>query len=136
MRRLLWLAAGVALLAGGLYLAGRAPSAYVLEKEFQSYHEERRQRYTLLSFHIARAEKDEVPDLRRELDEFLRRTKTIEIRGWEIVLVPAGARPPGQEHRLRLREDPSVRSDPPQLKGPMEAWARPKGPLARVFAWR
>lgn len=137
MRRLPWLATGLLLLAGALYLAGRAPTAYFLEKELDRYHkEERLPRYTLLAFHIARAEKGELPDLRVQMEQFLRETKTLEVRGWEIVLVPPGARPPGQDYRIKARHDPSAPADPPQLKGPMEAWARPRGWLARLFAGR
>jgi hypothetical protein len=134
MRRLAWLALGLALLAAGLYLAGRAPSEYVLGKELARYHESRRERFTLLSFHIARAEKDELPELRQQMDQFLRATKTDTIRGWEVVLVPAGARLPGQGYRIAVRKDVSIPSDPPQLKGPMEAWTKPVGWLARLFA--
>lgn len=136
MRRLLWLLVGLALLGTGLWLAGRAPSTFVLEKECERYHETRRERYTLLSFHIARADKDAVPDLRRQMDELLRETKRTDVRGWEIVIVPAGARAPGAGHTLATRLDPSVPPDPPPLKGPMEVWIAPRGWLAKAFARR
>ncbi len=136
MRRLLWLAAGLALLATGVYLAGRAPSAYVLEKECERYHERRRERFTLLAFHIARADAGAVPDLRRQMDEFLRETKRTDIRGWEVVLVPAGARAPGAGFTLAVRLDPSAPPDPPPLKGPMDAWIAPRSSLARLFSRR
>jgi hypothetical protein len=134
MRRLLWLLLGVALLATGVYLAGRAPSAFVLEKECERFHERRRERFTLLAFHIARADKDAVPDLKRQVDELLRETQTIEIRGYEVVLVPPGARAPGAGYTLAARHDVSVPQDPPPLKGPTEAWIAPRGWLARWFA--
>jgi hypothetical protein len=136
MRRLLWLLAGLGLLATGVYLAGRAPSAYVLEKECERYHERRRDRLNLIAFHIARADKDALPDLRRQMDDLLRETKTVDIRGWEVVLVPAGARAPGPPYTLGARVDPSAPPDPPPLKGPMEAWITPRGFLARLFARR
>lgn len=137
MRRILWLAAGLLLLAAGLYLAGREPSVYFLEREIERYHEEeRRPRYTLLAFHAARAEKGELPDLRLQMEQFLRETKILALRGWEVVLVPSGARPPGQDYRIRARHDASAPADPPQLKGPVEAWVRPRGWLARLFARR
>ena len=136
MRRLVWLVAGLALLATGLWLSGRAPSAYVLEKECERYHERRRERYNLVAFHIARADKDALPDLRRQMDDLLRETRTTDIRGWEVVLVPAGARAPGAPFTRAARIDPSIPPDPPPLKGPIEAWIAPRGTLARLFARR
>ena len=136
MGRLVWLVAGLALLATGLWLAARAPTAYVLEKECARYHEERQRRHTFLGFRIARADKDTLPELRRQMDELLRETRTIDIRGWEVVLVPPGARAPGAPFTRAARIDPSVPPDPPPLKGPMEAWIAPRGTLARLFARR
>ena len=132
MRRLLWLLAGLALLATGVYLAGRAPSAYVLERECERYHEQRRGQYWLLHRRIAKGDASATP----QMEELLRQTERTEIRGWEIVLVPAGARAPGQGFTLAVRIDPSTPPDPPPLKGPMEAWIAPRGLLAKAFARR
>lgn len=135
MRRFLLLVLGLALVAAGVYLAGRAPSAYVLERECEQLHRQRRERYTLLSFHIARSGPEARADLQRQVDELLRETKTVEIRGWDVVVVPAGARAPGAGYSRAARIDPSIPPDPPALKGPMEVWTRPRGLLARIFAW-
>jgi hypothetical protein len=136
MRRLVWLALGLSLAGAGIYLAGRAPSEYVLERELARYHESRQRRFTLLAFHIAKAEKQLLPELHQQMEHFLRETRTVAIRGWEVVLVPAGARMPGQGYRLAARKDVSIPADPPQLKGPIEAWTKPVGRLAQLFASR
>jgi hypothetical protein len=130
MRRLLWLAAGLVLLATGLWLAGRPPSAYVLEKECERFQQGRRERYTLLQFHIARADLEARPDLQMRVEEVLRETKRIEIRGWEVILVPAGARAPGGEFKRAARFDPP---DPPPFEY-ADAWIAPRSWLARLFA--
>ena len=134
MRRILWLLAGLALLAGGLYLGGRAPGEYMIEQEMGRCQETRRERYTLLAFHLAQGKRDDLPELRQQVDALLRETKTVRVRGWEVVLVPPGARAPGQGYRLALRKDVSIPADAPQLKGAMEAWTKPVGWLARLFA--
>jgi len=136
MRRLLWLLAGFGLLAAGLWLAGRPPSRYVLERECARYHEARRERFTLLAFHISKADPDARPDLDERMEELLAETKRIDIRGWEVVLVPPGARAPRDGFTVAARVDPSVREDPPALKGPMQAWTRPVGWLAQLFSRR
>jgi hypothetical protein len=134
MRRLLWILAGLLVVGAGVYLLGAAPRAYFLRKQGELYHEERRERYLLLAFRIARADPDVRADLQKQRDEMLRETKTEEVRGWEIVYVPAGARAPGPPYTMALRLEPFGPADPPQLKGPMEIWIRPRGWLARLFA--
>jgi hypothetical protein len=108
----------------------------VLERECAAYQEQRRQRYQVLTFEIGRAEhrREDATDLKRERDELLLGTKRTEIRGWEIVLVPAGAaRPAPRDFAVALRFDPSEPKDPAPLKGAMEAWIAPRGWLARLF---
>jgi hypothetical protein len=138
MKRLPWLAAGLALVAAGLWLAGRAPSRYVLERECAAYHEQRRSRYQLVTLDIGRAQADKDPGvaaLTRERDELLRETKRITIRGWEVLLVPAGApRPAPGDFVVAGRFDASEPRDPAPLRGGIEAWIAPRGRLARLFA--
>jgi len=135
MRRLLWVLLGLALLAAALWVAGRRPSSYFLEQECARYQEERRHRLTLLNFEIRRAEESVQPEFRARVEELLMETRRIEIRGWEVVLVPPGARAPGSGYDVAVRTDPSTPEDPAPLRGMMTAWLRPRTWLARLFAW-
>ncbi len=130
MRRLLWLAAGLALVATGVYLAGRAPSRYVLEEWCKEWNQQRMESFTLLRFHRSRADPGAAPDFDRRIDDLLRETKSIRVRGWEVVLVPAGARAPGPGFTLGARHDAP---EPPPFDR-MEVWIAPRGWLARAFA--
>ncbi len=132
MRRFLWLAAGLALVATGLWLAGRPPSAYFLEKEGERYQEERKRAYDYLRYQRARASREAAPDLDRRMNDLLKETRTLSVRGWEIALVPAGGRAPGGDFKLAVRFDPKA---PPPFEY-VDAWVRPEGWLAKAFAGR
>ncbi len=132
MRRLFWLAAGLALLATGVWLAGRPPSAYFLEKEGVRYQEERKRGYDHLRYLRARASPEAAPDLDKRMNDLLRETRTLSVRGYKIVLVPAGARAPGSDFKLAVRFDPK---GPPPFEY-VDAWIRPEGWLAKAFAGR
>jgi len=144
MRGFLWLAAGLALIATGLWLAGRSPSAYVLEQECVRFHEERRARFLLLTYDIGRLEKlqmdgadvgTSLADLRTQREELLLETKRIAIRGWDVLVVPPGApAPPPGEMRSAGRFAVGDPDDPPALKGRMEVRVVARGLLARVFS--
>jgi hypothetical protein len=133
MRRFLLPGAVLALAAMGLWLLAGPPRDYFLRKECARYHEERMQRYNLLRFQKARADIGSAAEIDRRTEELLRETRSFSVRGWEVVLVPAGALPPGPGHSRSLTFDPSVPADPAPLKGPMAAWVRPAGWLARLL---
>ena len=54
-------------------------------------------------------------------------------RGWEVVLVPAGALPPVRGHVRKVTCDPSAPGDPAPVRGPMTVWLKPVGWLARLL---
>jgi hypothetical protein len=124
-----------------LWLAGRAPTEYVLTEECRRFQEERRNEYGALTLRIAPLEErgreptPELAALRKQREKGVRATKVIALRGWRVVLVPATARKPVPEddERIALTFDPSRPGDPPPLRGAMEAWIRPEGLLARLF---
>lgn len=133
MKRFLLVAAAVALVASGLWLLAGPPRAYFLRKECARYHELRKARFSQLRYDRARADIGTAEEIDRRIEEFLRETRTFSVRGWEVVLVPAGARPPGAGHSLAMAFDPSVPADPAPVKGPMGVWMRPQGFLARIL---
>jgi hypothetical protein len=133
MVRLLWLLAGLAFLAAGAWFLGGPPREYFLRQECARYHKERLERFNLLRFQKARADAATAVEIDRRTEELLRETRTFLVRGWRVVLVPAGALPPGPGHRLLVTFDPSAAGDPAPVRGPMAAWVRPEGWLARVF---
>jgi hypothetical protein len=132
MRRFAWLLAGIALVAAGLWVAGRPPSRYVLERSCAAFHEERRERLFRIDYDARRPDA-EADALRRERDAALQATKRLLIRGWEVLLVPrGGARPAG--YRVALRFDPSGTGDPAPLRGDLEVLLAPRAWLARLCA--
>ncbi|MCK6460225.1 MAG: hypothetical protein L6Q95_10080 [Planctomycetes bacterium] len=132
MKRLLLVAAALAALALGLWLLAGPPRGYFLRQECARYHEMRKARFNQLRYDRARADIGTAAEIDRRLEVFLRETRAFAVRGWEVVLVPAGALPPGG-YSLAVTCDPSVPADPAPLKGPMAAWVRPQGFLARLF---
>jgi hypothetical protein len=138
-----WIAAAlvaVGLLAG--WFVGRAPSHYALEQLCRQFQADRVRVGTLLRYEIGRLESalrpgqqpgPDLVELRRRRDELHGRTRTLEVRGWEVVLLPAGApRPPPAEFLVAGEFDVSTRTDPAALRGSMEVWMRPRGRLARI----
>jgi len=129
--------------AGGLWLFGRAPTAYVLEEECRLYQQERSREYTLLTQKVARLETallrgtepdPELAELHIRLEGFSRSHRRVRRRGWEVVLIPEGADRPSPEDFLVMGSfDPSVPGDPPTLRRKMEVWLAARGGLARLI---
>jgi hypothetical protein len=132
MKRSLLVAAVLAFVAIGVWFLAGPPRAYFLRQECARYHEVRKARFNQLRYDRARADIGTAAGIDRKIEEFLRETRKFSVRGWEVVLVPAGALPP-PGHSLALTSDPSAPADPAPLKGPMAAWVRPQGFLARLF---
>ena len=137
MKRRTWIVLLLVLLASATvtWLSGRAPTRYVLEGECRRYQRDRVRE-------IQQFQQDAVRDgLAPNSREYHRREralldahKRLEIRGWEVLLIPAGARRPEPRDFLKLdRFDPSQRLDPVQVQGGMEVWAAPRGRLARAL---
>ncbi|HEX5137393.1 MAG TPA: hypothetical protein VFY93_10495 [Planctomycetota bacterium] len=133
MRRLLLVALALAAAAVALWLLAGPPRDYFLREECGRYHEERRERFSLLRFQRARADAATGAEIDRQTDAMLKETRTFTIRGWEVVLVPAGAVGPSAGYFLRLRYDPSAPKDPAPTRGTMLVWVRPRSWLARLF---
>ena len=138
-----WIAAAlvaVGLLAG--WFVGRAPSDYALEQLCRQFQADRVRVGTLLRYEIGRLESalrpgqqpgSDLVELRRKRDQLHRSTRTLEVRGWEVVLLPAGApRPPATDYLVAGEFDVSTVTDPAALRGPTEVWMRPRGRLARI----
>jgi len=128
------LVAGLLLaVAGALWLLAGPPRDYFLQEECGRYHEERKAEYNLLRFQRAHADAATGAAIDRKTEEMLKETRTFTVRGWEVVLVPAGAVSPSAGYVLRLRYDPSVPTDPAPTKGVIHVWVRPESWLARLF---
>ena len=138
-----WIAAAlvaVALLAG--WFVGRAPSNYALEELCRQFQADRVRVATLLRYEIGRLEsalrpgQEPGPDLRElrgKRDALHARTRTLEVRGWEVLLLPAGApRPLPADYIVAGTFEVSSVTDPIALRGPTEVWMRPRGRLARI----
>jgi len=125
-----------------LWLLGRAPSDYALEQLCADFQADRVRVVTLLRYEIGRLESalrpgqaagPELRALRQRRDQIHARTRTLEVRGWEILILPAGvAHPPAEDFIVAGEFDPSRRTDPAPLQGSMEVWIRPRGRLARA----
>ena len=144
MRRLwLWILLALAAAGGGVWLGGRAPGRRVLEDQCRRFLEERRQeewRHRQAMGEIERQRRAGVDTLgqvravRERFDRYLGEHKRLEIRGWAVALVPAGAVPPAADgYRRTGTFDVSQANDRAVLRGPMEAWVKPVGPLARFL---
>ena len=132
-------------LAGLLvWLLGRAPTRYALERECARYQEERVAQAMRLGREIALLEaglaRGEEPDpalarLRAQRERLYRAYRELSIRGWEVVLLPEGAdRPAPEEYLVTGSFDPSRPTDPPPLRRAMALWIRPAGGLARLLS--
>jgi len=138
-KRWLWILLPL-LAALGLWLFGKAPSRYALEQQCRRYQEERVkeehrfQRETGRLLKEGRA--DALPALRAAHERTLLEHKRLEMGGWIVLLIPPGATPPAPAGYLREKShDASVPDDAPHLRGEMEIWIAPRGPLARVLSW-
>jgi len=136
-----WLLLVALLLAmGAVYLAGRAPTTYVLARECERYQEQRRKTDKRLRRDLARVSLGR-PGLmhgpleaRMRLMEFLREHRRIEIRGWEVLMIPAGAhRPDPEDFLLAGTFHPARPTDHRDVQGEMTVWMAPRGVLARLL---
>ena len=133
--------AALALVAAALavvWLYARAPTPYARERLVARFHADRREAFIRATIGIdhARARGAGDGELRRleaAREEDLARVRRLEVRGWEVVLLPPGARPPDPLGYLVVgRPDPSGAGDPPPLRGAVEVWVAPRGLLARA----
>jgi hypothetical protein len=134
--------AGLALLVAvlaAIWLYGRAPTPYARERFVARFHEDRREEFVRTTVEIdrARARGDPAPELERlqaAQEVALGAVRRLEVRGWDVLLVPAGAPPPDPAGFLVVdRVDPTVRGDPRPLLGSIEVWIAPRGLLARLM---
>lgn len=134
MKRWILLGLALALLAGGLWLGGRAPSAYVLQRECDRYQVERATEYGRFDGEAALQRDPAAAEAARKArDAVLAGHRQLEIRGWEVLLIPAGAdRPPTADFLVAGTFTPEG-SRHPALQGSMTVWYAPRGPLARAL---
>ncbi len=136
LRRVALGLAGLAILVAVLWFFGRAPSTYVLEQECARFQQERRVKDAILRRRIGVVEGAERKRLEGEYHALLRDFKTLETRGWEIVLLPEGGRRPPTTGFLDAGGIiVAIPTDPPTLHGRMQVWYAPRGTLARLTAW-
>ena len=145
MKRVLLFVAVMAVILGVLWLLGNAPSAFVLEEECKRFQKERRERDGALTVRIAKLEEEALMGkppvesligLKRERDGIDRATRRTSMRGWDVILIPAGAaRPDPGDFLIHGRIDVSSRADPARLRGEMEVWIQPSGGLAKLVFW-
>jgi len=135
LRRLWWLLVPLAA-AGAVWLYGRAPTDYVLLKECRRFQEERVERLREIDFEIA-AGKDpqRAKTLLEERITLRNRHRRMELRGWEVILIPAGAlRPEPRDFYRAGKFDPAERDHPPELQGEWEAWYAPRSAVPKLLA--
>jgi hypothetical protein len=134
MKRALLAVLALALLAGGLWFGGRAPSDYVLQRECDRFQVERATEYGRLEGEAAlQRDPATAAEARTARDAVLTGHRRLEIRGWEVMLIPAGApRPPTGDFLVAGTFEPEG-SRHPALQGPMTVWYAPRGPLARAL---
>jgi hypothetical protein len=132
------------LLAGGLWLFGKAPSRYALEQECRRYQEERVaeevrfQRATARLIQEGRDGADTAAalrGLRATHERYLLDHRRMEMGGWTVLLIPPGAAPPAPAGFYRVEgHDPALPDDAPHLRGEMEIRLAPRGSLARLVS--
>ncbi len=111
----------------------------MLREECHRFQEERREQAGGLRLVLMQAEErgpggEEAKEARREYEAYLATSKRLWLRGWEVLLIPAGApRPPPEDYLVALEVDPSSALDRPELKGLMRVWIAPRGRLARLL---
>jgi len=128
------------LAAGAVYLGGRAPTHYVLARECERYQAQRRLTDERLRRDLARVSLGR-PGLmhgpleaRMRLMEFLREHRRIAIRGWEVLLIPAGAREPDAKDFFVAGTFRAAQpTDHRDIQGAMTVWMAPRGVLARLL---
>ena len=125
MKRAAWILLPL-LAAAGVWLAGRAPTRRGLTLSCERYQAERRETAVRLTLEAKNP----------ELETYLRGHKRLTIRGWEVLLIPAGAdRPPPRDYYVLGRIDVGAGAELSFLRGPIETWAAPRGALARFVSW-
>ncbi|MHC4550890.1 MAG: hypothetical protein ACYTEZ_19215 [Planctomycetota bacterium] len=143
MKRGLWIVGAVVVAGAVLWLAGRAPPRHFLEDLCGRFHEERKREESWVRRETAILEKSrrdgvdtaaELQAVRARFERYLAEPRRHDVRGWEILLVPAGATPPpaGEGFARAGGFDPSGPLDRANLKGEMEFWLAPRGALARA----
>ena len=137
-RRLpLLLSTAIVLLAGGAWFFGRAPTRFVLEQESRRFYSERLATEARLTLRIGKLEGSDPLELRRlerDRQRNVQATRTLRIRGWEVLLIPTQApRPEPGQYLVLAPCDFSGARDHPGLVGPIRIWLRPTGPLARLL---
>lgn len=136
MKRALWVLLALGLLLGGLWLAGRAPTRYVLERECRRMLDERKAAEARLQLQLAREQKrgEDGAATKARIEALYREPERLDVRGWQVVLVPpGGVRPDPAGYYDLGRVDASRDGDPALLRGPVLVWARADGGLAGLL---
>jgi len=139
VKRTLAALALLAVVLVALWLYARAPTPYARERLVARFHEARREEFVSAAVELDRARARgepaaEVARLQSAEDAILGAVRRLEVRGWEVLLVPPGAPPPDPAGFLVVdRIDPSARGDPRPLHGPVEVWLAPRGLLAKLL---
>jgi len=144
MKRALLITAAAGLALALLWFCGKPPSRYVLERECERFQQDRRTRDAPIAIRIAKLEQEgietgrrdpSIEPLKQERDRNARAPHRTRMRGWDVILIPAGAKRPDPENYLVYdRYDPAWRFDPPRLRGAMEIWIQPSGGLAKLVS--
>jgi len=135
LKKLAWAALVLVLLGAGLWLYGRAPTPYQIERACVQYQMERRERFRQLSDELGKAlGTAREADARAALDGYLRDHRSLSMRGWAVLLIPAGAKRPDPQDFLKAGTvEPAAKKDPGELRGGMQVWIAPRGPIARML---
>ena len=128
-----WIAVLVLLAVGAgiVWMSGRAPTAFVLDEECRRYQAERVLEAALLQRTLVGA--GHLPasaEYQRRYGAFLGRHKRMEIRGWEILLIPSGVRVDPADFLRAGTFRVEGRGD---MRGPITVWIAPRGALARLL---
>lgn len=137
MKRLLWIAVALLAAAGAVWLLGRPPSAYWLEQEAGRFHAERVriEAKRKAEVHQAEARGEGVAEARARYREAIYRVGERSLRGWSVRFIPAGAaRPAPEDYLVFGAVRPATEEDPLTVRGAVEVWFAPRGPLARLLA--
>ncbi len=143
MKRFLFVTATATVIFGVLWLFGQAPSRYVLDEECKRFQQQRREDYGRLTVRIAKLEQElvqtgrrdpELDALKQTRDAIARVPHEMSMRGWEVLLIPAGApRPDPEDYLVCGRYDASRPGDPARLRGGFAIWIQPSGGIAKLL---
>jgi hypothetical protein len=145
-RRIVLLAAVLALAAGGFWWAGRAPTEHVLRRAAARVLAERARTLEALRAELDVAQamvlagdpsrRAIVDGLRARRDAVLRSIVRERLGGWDVLFLPEGAARPAPEDfavaGTIVRPDGSD-ALPPEVASPLEVWYAPRSGPARLL---